>query len=218
MNSKAVLSVEEVDRLYKALSVLSRTVAQVLDTRAVEAATGHLSLSKVQVLRLLAHRRNQSSSQLARFLNVSRPSVTQIIDALVESGLVTRRVATGDRREVVLNLTKRGRQGFEAVRREQRRLLRSALRSAGSGEVAAWITALQKISGSLAQADPTFKHFCLQCGAHEDGTCVLIGGDAACLFLRHGASPAKSRRRGGGSKEVDSPGQRGPDAYRTKAL
>jgi len=206
MESKAVLSVGEVDRLYKALSVLSRTIAQVLETRAVEAASGPLSLSKVQVLRLLAHRRNQSSSQVARFLNVSRPSVTQIIDSLVESGLVTRRMATGDRREVVLNLTKRGRQGIQAVRREQRHLLRSALRSAGSGEVAAWITVLQKISSSLAHADRTFEHFCLQCSAHEDGSCVLIGGDANCLFLRHCASSAKSRRRGVGNKRVDSRG------------
>jgi len=206
MNSKAVVSVGEVDRLYKALSVLSRTVGEVLETRAVEAATGPLSLSKVQVLRLLAHRRNQSSSQVARFLNVSRPSVTQIIDALVESGLVSRRVATGDRREVVLNLTKQGRQGFQAVRRERRHLLRGALRSAGGAEVDAWITVLQKISSSLAHADRTFTHFCLQCGAHEDGSCVLIGGEADCLFLRHSASSAKRRRRGVGSKKVDSGG------------
>ncbi len=206
MNSKAVLSVGEVDRLYKALSVLSRTVAQVLDTRAVEAATGPLSLSKVQVLRLLAHRKGQTSSQVARFLNVSRPSVTQLIDALVESGLVARRSAADDRREVVLDLTKQGRQGFQAVRREQRHLLRSALRSAEGGEVDAWITVLQKISSSLASADRTFTHFCLQCGAHADGSCVLIGGDANCLFLRHGASSTKRRRRGVGSKRVASHG------------
>ena len=198
MDSKTLLSVGEVDRLYKALSVLSRTVAQILDTRAVEAATGPLSHSKVQVLRLLAHRKGQTSSQVARFLNVSRPSVTQLVDSLEESGLVARRVATDDRREVVLDLTKLGRQGFRAVRREQRHLLRGALRSAGGGEVDEWITVLQKISGSLARADHAFTHFCLQCGAHADGSCVLIGGDADCLFLRHGASSAKRGRRGVG--------------------
>ncbi len=206
MDSKAVLSVGEVDRLYKALSVLTRTVAQVLDTRAVEAATGPLSQSKVQVLRLLAHRGGQTSSQVARFLDVSRPSVTQLIDSLVESGFVTRRVAAHDRREVVLDVTKRGRQGFQAIRREQRHLLRSALRAAGGGEVDEWITVLQQISSSLARADRVFTHFCLQCGAHADGSCVLVGGDADCLFLRHGASLAKRRRRGVGSKRVASRG------------
>jgi len=195
MDSKAPLSVGGVDRLYKALSVLSRTVAHVLDTRAVEAATGPLSQSKVQVLRLLAHRGGQTSGQVARFLNVSRPSVTQMIDSLVESGLVTRRVAADDRREVVLDVTKRGRQGFQAVRREQRHLLRSALRAAGGGEVDEWITVLQQISSSLAHADRAFTHFCLQCGAHADGSCVLVGGDADCLFLRHGGSSAKRGRR-----------------------
>ena len=175
MDSKAPLSVGGVDRLYKALSVLSRTVAHVLDTRAVEAATGPLSQSKVQVLRLLAHRGGQTSGQVARFLNISRPSVTQLIDSLVESGLVTRRVAADDRREVALDVTKRGRQRFQAVRREQRHLLRSALRAAGGGEVDEWITVLQQISSSLAHADRAFTHF--------------------CLFLRHGGSSAKRGRR-----------------------
>ncbi|MFH1109079.1 MAG: hypothetical protein V1790_07790 [Planctomycetota bacterium] len=53
---------------------------------------------------------------------------------------------------------------------------------AGGGEVDEWITVLQKITSSLAHADRTFTHFCLQCGAHADGSCVLIGGDADCLF------------------------------------
>jgi DNA-binding MarR family transcriptional regulator len=160
----------------------------------VEAATGPLSSSKVQVLRLLVNRGRHTSSQIARFLNVSRPSVTQIIDSLVEAGLVTRRGATDDRREVVLDLTKQGRQVFRAIRREQRYLLRSAIRAAGGGEVDEWITVLQKISGSLANADRAFTHYCLQCSAHADGTCVLVGGDANCPFLRHGA-PSKKRRK-----------------------
>ena len=198
MNSKAPLSIAEVDKLYKALSVLSRTVAQVLETRAVEAARASLSQSKVQVLRLLANRGRYTSSQIARFLNVSRPSVTQIIDSLVEFDLVARRGAADDRREVVLNLTERGRQVFQAVRKEQRHLLRNAMQAEGGGSVEEWITVLQKMADSLARADRTFTHFCLQCGAHADGSCVLVGGDADCLFLRHGASSAKRRRRAGG--------------------
>lgn len=194
VNLKTPLSVGEVDRLYKALSVLSRTVAHVLETKAVEAATGPLSQSKVQVLRLLANRGRHTSSQVARFLNVSRPSVTQIIDALVEAGLVARCGAVDDRREVVLDLTKPGQQAFRAVRREQRHLLRSAIRAAGGGEVDEWIKVLQGISTSLARADHAFTHFCLQCGAHADGSCVLVGGDAGCLFLRHGASSKKRRK------------------------
>ncbi len=194
MNLKAPFSVAEVDRLYKALSVLSRTAARVLETRAVEAARAPLSQSKVQVLRLLANRGRHTSSQIARFLNVSRPSVTQIIDSLVESDLVARRGAADDRREVVLDLTKRGRQAFQALRREQRHLLRGALRAAGRREVEEWITVLQKIAGSLARADRAFTHFCLQCGAHADGSCVLVGGDAHCLFLRHASTSAKSSK------------------------
>ena len=99
-----------------------------------------------------------------------------------------------DRREVVLGLTKRGRQAFQAIRRDQRHLLRGAIRAAGGGDVEEWFTVLRKVAGSLARADRTFTHFCLQCGAHADGSCVLVGGDADCLFLRHGASSKKRRK------------------------
>jgi hypothetical protein len=42
---------------------------------------------------------------------------------------------------------------------------------------------MNEATQALAQADKDFQEFCLQCGAHADGTCVLVGGQAACLYL-----------------------------------
>lgn len=184
MASKASLTVESVDNLLKALLVLSRAVDRVLETQAVDSAAPHrLSSSKVQVLRLLAQRSGQTSSQIARFLGVSKPAVSQIVDSMVRGRLVARKTAKADRREIHLRLTEKGKALFKSVRKEQRHYVRTALREANGADPAQWIKTMNDVTQALAQADTDFQEFCLQCGAHADGTCVLIGGAAACHFM-----------------------------------
>lgn len=196
MPEKAPISVKTIDGLFKALAVLSRTVDQILQRRAVEEALGDsLSPSKVQALRLLARRGGQTSSQIARFLGVSRPSVSQITDALERAGLIDRFAGRQDGRESLLKLTDKGRAAFHAFRRQQRHLLRNAVRLTGSGKAEDWTKTLLEISRALAGADQAFEHYCLQCGAHSDGSCVLIGGDADCLFLQHRSSTQPIAKR-----------------------
>jgi DNA-binding MarR family transcriptional regulator len=175
-----------VDALLKALLVQARTVDHILGKRAVESAVKEsLSPSKVQILRLLGQRGVQTSSQIARFLGVTKPAVSQIVDTMVRDRLMVRRPAKSDRREVRLELTKKGMTAFQAVQRQQRHFLRSATRRLSKAQTSRWTELLQEMSTHLAKADSDFKEFCLQCGAHRDGTCVLSGGDAECPFLRH---------------------------------
>ncbi len=204
MASRASIPVDAIDELFKALSVVAWTVDHVLQDRAVEEALGGpVSYSKVQILRLLSHRGGQTSSQIARFLGITRPSVSQIADALERAGWVKRRASQHDGRESVLELSNEGRRQFNVVRRQQRHLLRNMLRVSNQREAQAWTGMLQEIAGSLARADRGFTHFCLQCGAHADGTCVLLGGDADCPFLHHheheghavGRRPGRGRAR-----------------------
>ncbi|MCH7813977.1 MAG: winged helix DNA-binding protein [Planctomycetes bacterium] len=185
MAAKSAVDTQTVDDLFKALAVLARTVNHIIETRAVEAAIGEsYSPSKVQILRLLGQRGAQNSSRVAYYLGVSKPAVSQIIDAMVRDKLVGRRTAEHDRREVELRLTPKGKQCYQAVKRQQRHLLRSALREQPAGTAQRWTQALHELSGAVAQADRSFKDYCLQCGAHADETCVLTGGDADCRFLR----------------------------------
>lgn len=191
---------KDVDHLLKAMLVLSRTVEHVLESRAVEAAVKKpLSPSKVQILRLLGQRDGQTSTQVARFLGVSKPAVTQIIDSMIRDKLVTRRAGKEDRREVSLQLSQKGRDAFQAIRKAQRHYVRTAMKNGKSREAGRWTTLLQDASKALAQADDAYQHFCAQCGAHEDDTCVLVGGDAECLYLqptRRTAPRRKASRRG----------------------
>lgn len=195
MAAKSPASVKSIDSLLKAMLVFSRTIDHVLETHAVEVAVKKpLSLSKVQVLRLLTQRGSQTSSQVARFLGVSKPAVSQIIDVMVRDKQVTRRTSKRDRREVDLSLTAKGRSLFQAIRREQRHFVRAVMRDAGVKDPSKWIKNLETMAGALAQTDKVVDEFCLQCGAHEDGSCVLVGGDASCLFLEH-ASNSKRKKK-----------------------
>jgi DNA-binding MarR family transcriptional regulator len=191
--------VKTVDELLKSMLVLSRAVGYVIETRAVRAAAKHrLSASKVQVLRLLAFRGGQTCAKVARFLGVTKPAVTQIVDSMVRAKLVTRRTVPEDRREVNLQLSKKGLALFQTIRQEQRHYVRLAMRQAPN--IGKCIGVLNDMSAALAQADEAFESFCLQCGGHGDGACVLVGGGARCQFLAYqdkitrGSERAASRR------------------------
>jgi len=194
--SKAVLTDKTIDGLNKSLLVLSRAVDEILEKRAVRTAIKkHLSGSKVQVLRLLAQRGKRTSTQVARFLGVSKPAVSQIIDSLVHSKLVTRRSAKDDRREVELGLTAAGRTQYNAIRRTQRHLLRNTVRHSEIRNVTRLAETLVTVALGLVESDKVFEDYCLQCGAHEDASCVLVDGGADCLFLEATAGPIKRKMK-----------------------
>lgn len=182
------------DELLRAMMVLARTVEHVLETRVVEATHEPLTGSKLQLLHLLGQKGAQTPTQLAHFLGVTKPAVTQAVDSMMESGFVKRETSKQDRRGFVLKLTPKGRAVFRKVRNEQRHLLRNTMRGKATPPEE-WIGILQEMSVALARSDRAFKHFCVQCGAYAEGNCVLVGGEVSCLFLRNrGEIPKRSRR------------------------
>ena len=185
-SKKTAVPLKSVDGVLKAMLVLSRTVDHVLEAAAVEDAVDEkYSASKVQILRLLGQRGSQTATQVARFLSVSKPAVSQIVNTMVRGRLVVRRPAKKDRREVGLELTKKGRDAYAAIRQRQRHFVRNTLRQVAGHNPDQWAELLRELSGALARADSSFKQHCMQCGAHADGSCVLSGGDAHCSFLRN---------------------------------
>ena len=183
MASKQSPTTKDIDSLLKSMLVLSRTVESILEGQAVQKAVREpLSASKVQILRLLGRRTGQTASQLARFLGVSNPAVSQIVDAMARDKLLIRKTATQDRREVNLHLTEKGKRWFRAVRNRQRHLVRNAVRMAGAEDIAKWGRSMEEAASALARSDNAFSLFCAQCGAHADESCVLVDGDAQCLF------------------------------------
>ena len=63
----------------------------------------------LETLRYLAESRDSDMRDLARYLRISAPSATGLIDALVKQKLVVRKPDPGDRRRVLISVSQKGR-------------------------------------------------------------------------------------------------------------
>ena len=92
------------------------TRALALATRSLEkaAADCDLTFPQYRVLALIATG-DERSSLLANRLAVARPTITAVVDGLVERGLVCREAVAGDRRSIRVALTADGRGALRAA-------------------------------------------------------------------------------------------------------
>ena len=86
--------------------------------RTVDRGTG-LSAERLSLLSVLAFTGPKTISQLADAEIVSRPAITPIVTSLEEAGLVGRERGTADRRQVVVQATRKGRRLMDAGRRRR---------------------------------------------------------------------------------------------------
>lgn len=176
-------STDVLDVLQKALLVLSRTVDEVLEKQAVRLSKDRrITSTKLQILRLLSVHGTQTSTQIARFLGVTKPAVTQIINAMESSKLVIRQPTKKDHRRVPVKLTKRGANEYRGIHRRQRTILRATLKSAKIGNVKKSAESLMKLSRALVESGSGIDEFCLQCSVHSDSSCVLPRSSKNCEF------------------------------------
>jgi long-chain acyl-CoA synthetase len=96
------------------LSRAARALA--LAARALERAAGErdLTLAQFRVLALVDEG-DERSSLLAERLAVAKPTITAVVDGLVERGLLVREPVAGDRRSIRVALTPDGRAALAAA-------------------------------------------------------------------------------------------------------
>ncbi len=73
-----------------------------------ESAERNLSVPQFRTLGFINHHRGASLSDVAEHIGLTLPSMSKLVDGLVERKLVTRQSHTGDRRRITLELTARG--------------------------------------------------------------------------------------------------------------
>lgn len=96
------------------LSRVSRIAARL--GRQVDAALAEVDLSSAQYRMLFQLADGaEASTTLARKLEVSAPSVTAVVDGLVNRGLIARTPSQLDRRKVSLELTEAGRRALQSA-------------------------------------------------------------------------------------------------------
>ena len=94
--------------------------------RAVATENFDISVEQFHILRFI-RRGRCSVSDLADARNISRPAISQGVDALVNKGLVTRRQNKEDRRYVELELTPEGNALLDSVFQDTREWMKGSL-------------------------------------------------------------------------------------------
>jgi len=86
-------------------------------SRRIECAlrAADMSAEQWRVLTLLADGAGHPMSEIATFAMVPAPTLTKIVDRLIDRGLVYRRVDTEDRRRVLVFLSSRGAELYRLV-------------------------------------------------------------------------------------------------------
>jgi DNA-binding MarR family transcriptional regulator len=87
----------------------------------------HLSVAQLELLASLAEHPGARPGQLARLLNLRPNTVTTLVNALSEQGMLSRSAADGDRRAVSLAVTVAGRDAVNAWQATNGAVLNRAL-------------------------------------------------------------------------------------------
>ncbi|KDE99537.1 MarR family transcriptional regulator [Mycolicibacterium aromaticivorans JS19b1 = JCM 16368] len=97
------------------LSRLAKTVVHELD-RAVAAELDGMTVAQWHVLSALAGGQGKAMSALGAATLLPGPSLTRLIDGMVDDNLVLRKVDVADRRRVLVYQTRRGTAAYQRVR------------------------------------------------------------------------------------------------------
>ena len=117
-----------------------RTLARL--SRLLERGGGDLSLPQFRLLAMVEG--GQRASFLADRLAVAKPTVTALVDGLVERGYVSRSQSTDDRRATQIALTSAGRKALKAAETEMAERLDGLLgRTSDQQTVLSALAALQ---------------------------------------------------------------------------
>lgn len=110
---------------------------------------GELSAPQMNMLMMIRVRETVSVTELAALLNVSPPSVSTMVDRLVERGLLTRVASDQDRRKVVIRVSP---EALEDITRVEGMILESfveLVEAVGPETTQKWCEVLQQIKQVL---------------------------------------------------------------------
>ena len=117
-------------------------------------ATHQFDISEEQfhILRHI-HKGSHSVSQLASVGRISRPAISQAVDALVNKGLVSRQPNTEDRRYIQLELTKDGSALLESIFNQARLWLLDRFSKIKTNELQVIISGLEHLKKAVCDGE-----------------------------------------------------------------
>lgn len=98
------------------------------------------------VLMVIGMQGDMGVKQLAELLRVTSGAATQHIDALEKAGLLVREMNANDRREVVVRITKKGKNVYQEIRSTKARILNEVFQQLSDKELRTLVELLEKVS------------------------------------------------------------------------
>jgi DNA-binding MarR family transcriptional regulator len=115
----------EVGQLQALLGLLKHTLG---DLYRKETAILHCSMSHIEIMQYMSEHANPTMKDVAGYLRITPPSVTTLIDTMVEHKLVKRETLPGDRRSVRVVLTPKARKLSVTLHHKKTKLLTKILK------------------------------------------------------------------------------------------
>ena len=115
---------------------------------------GKITLPQLWALERLSRQNRCSMNELARFLNVSGPAATGLIDRLIAQGLARREDDPLDRRVVRVNITPKGAQIIANIWEQKRRMFTQVFSRISAKDRAQYLHTLEQVVHILSQRPP----------------------------------------------------------------
>jgi MarR family transcriptional regulator, organic hydroperoxide resistance regulator len=114
----------------------------------------HSTPSQWLVLHLVKKHKNISIKDLANLLEITSSAVTQIVDVLVNKGLLLRKSNLGDRRALELELSEKSKKQFESMKSKSVNTIASLFDVLDDDELSKYLELSSKIAGKILLKQP----------------------------------------------------------------
>ncbi|WP_457574522.1 MarR family winged helix-turn-helix transcriptional regulator [Desulfolithobacter sp.] len=112
---------------------------------------GELSLAQLNLLLTVRGQQELTLTELADLLGVSPPSVSVMVERLVDKGLLVRERSTADRRKVVISLSPDAMQDLDRIEEQMIAAFVDLVRDLGPETARQWYGVLQQVEKVLLQ-------------------------------------------------------------------
>ncbi len=113
------------------------------------ALRGGITHSQLFALMVIEQNHNIGIKEASRMLGISSSAATQLVDALVDEGYVTRRADTNDRRALHLTLSPKGSKHIAALKKAHAKLMTSVFGALTTSELQTFLTLHKKIVATV---------------------------------------------------------------------
>lgn len=120
-------------------------MGRVIRQACLKSGSADLALSSVETLRFISEEKEPTMREIAKYLRITAPSATALVEGLVKEGYLSRKADPSDRRRVRLAVSAKGTKTLHETTRTKRQAIRSVLSTLSASDT----RELSRILGSV---------------------------------------------------------------------